>query len=77
MKVSLNYFSRVLQVLHNYLLVLSAGKGEPIKGEVSVKGEIEIMDIVLEKKEGQSLGFTVCRGNGIIDGIRNIHIERH
>ena len=30
--------------------------------------ETEEMDIVLEKREGGSLGFTVCRGNGDVDG---------
>ena len=35
-------------------------------GSTSV--ETEVLDIVLDKREGQSLGFTVCRGNGVIDG---------
>ena len=31
-------------------------------------GEREEVDVVLEKKEEQTLGFTVCRGNDAIDG---------
>ena len=30
--------------------------------------EKEVVQIVIDKPEGRSLGFTVCRGNGDIDG---------
>ena len=46
--------------------VVDPAEVEEIVREMST--DTEEIDVVLEKREGKSLGFTVCRGNGDIDG---------
>ena len=46
-----------------YYFAVDHAENEEVMDEMSME-----MDIVLEKREGESLGFTVCRGNGDVDG---------